>query len=124
MLEVVKSVIQKGDKYLLLKRGTAAKFFSGLWDFPGGKLRPGEDPLVGAKREAYEETALSIEPDKLIEDFNYTETGTVIHFQVFSIKDYSGEVKLSQEHTDYKWLAREELSNYALAPVVNRLLLR
>lgn len=115
MIEVVKSIIVINDKFLLLKRSPKEKFFPGLWDFPGGKLKPGEDPVWGVIRETFEETALNIEPGEIVADFSFT-NGELIHARVFSVKEFTGEVIISRDHTDFKWLTEEEMKDYSLTP--------
>ncbi len=60
MIEVVKALIKKNEKYLLFKRHSDSKFFPGLWDFPGGKIEPGEDVTEALVKESKEETSLDI----------------------------------------------------------------
>ncbi|MDO5492198.1 MAG: (deoxy)nucleoside triphosphate pyrophosphohydrolase [Nesterenkonia sp.] len=45
---------------LLIARRTAPESLAGLWEFPGGKLEPGEDPRVGAVRELAEELGVDV----------------------------------------------------------------
>ena len=118
MINVVKSVIIKNDKMLLIKRSPASKFFPSLWDLPGGQLEQNEEALEGLKRETLEETSLNIEPDKLVCKFDYVEHDTKIIFQVFSIKSAAGNIKLSNDHTEFKWFSKEELKTSDLAPIV------
>jgi mutator protein MutT len=118
MIEVAKSLIKKNEKYLLLKRSSDSKFFPGLWDFPGGKIEPREDVTEALIREAKEETSLEIIPQEKIGDFDYIENDTPVHFQIFSVKNFSGDIKLSQDHSEFIWLSIEGLSKYDLAAIV------
>ncbi|MFA5023285.1 MAG: NUDIX domain-containing protein [Candidatus Paceibacterota bacterium] len=118
MIEVAKALIIKDKKYLLLKRSPDSKFFAGQWDFPGGKLELGEGVLPGLIRESFEETNLLIEPSEKVGDFNSSENDRDIHFQIFSTKNFSGEIRLSNDHTDFSWAGKEEAMNYDITPVV------
>ncbi|OIO46270.1 MAG: hypothetical protein AUJ28_02830 [Parcubacteria group bacterium CG1_02_37_51] len=69
-------------------------------------------------RETNEETSLEIIPEEKIGDFNCTENDVSIHSQIFSVKNYSGEVKLSQDHSESMWLSKEDLEKYDLALIV------
>ena len=57
---IQKAVIKQGDKYLIGLRSENAKYFPLHWDFPGGKLEPGEEPFEGIVREVKEETNLDV----------------------------------------------------------------
>ena len=118
MIEVVKSIIQTEHKYLILKRSSSSKFFPELWDFPGGKINLGEEVKEAVIREIAEETSLTIVPSKKLGDYHYTEHDTPIHFQIFSIASFNGEVKLSEEHSDFVWVSEKNLNKYELAPIV------
>lgn len=49
-----------GGLELLIARRTAPASLAGLWEFPGGKLEPGEEPRVGAVRELAEELGVDV----------------------------------------------------------------
>lgn len=119
MKNIVKAIISKDKKYLLIKRNEGSKFFPNLWDFPGGKLKKDEDLLYGLKREVFEETALKIIPNELVREINIEEQGEKIYFRVFSIKSFDGNVKLSEDHSDFIWIEKNELNKYKLTPVVD-----
>ncbi len=58
----MKAVIVDGEgRTLLIRRSKANKNFTGKWEWPGGKVDPGEDFAVAAVREAKEETGLDVE---------------------------------------------------------------
>ena len=118
MIEITKSLIKKEDKILLIKRTPSSKFFPDLWDFPGGTTKEGEPSIKALIRETKEETSLDIIPGNKIADFNYIEHNTEIHFQIFEIKSFTGNITLSKDHTEFAWIKKENLKDYELAPVV------
>jgi len=59
-VEVAAAVIQRPDGAFLLARRPAGKVYAGYWEFPGGKIEPGEPPAQALARELHEE--LGIEP--------------------------------------------------------------
>ena len=119
MIQVAKAVIWKDHKYvLLIKRSADSKFFPSLWDFPGGKIKEGEDVIQALKREVKEEAQLDIVPKEEQNDHFYTEQGHPIHFRVFLVEEFSGDVKLSKDHTEYRWVDVDDIQYYELAPIV------
>lgn len=119
ILELGKAVIQKEDKYLLLKREPDAEDYQNLWDFAGGRLDPGETPVDAVIRETYEESALKIIPSSEIKEIKYEEEKRILIFHYFEPKSYEGEFKLSSEHTEYAWFTKEELDKLEVHPSVS-----
>lgn len=62
-IEVVAAVIRDGDRVLATQRGYGE--FEGMWEFPGGKIEPGEEREEALKREIDEELAVEIEVEEL-----------------------------------------------------------
>ena len=99
--KIAKAVVMKGDKALLLKRSNYMKKYAGEWDLPGGHVQEEESLEDGLRREVEEETGLKIKsPEKL-----YTDGRT--HYYRAEMDD--SEVKLSDEHTDHKFVSTEDL---------------
>lgn len=57
-LEVAAAVIQRADGAFLLARRPAGKVYAGYWEFPGGKIEPGEEPERALARELHEELGI------------------------------------------------------------------
>jgi 8-oxo-dGTP diphosphatase len=60
VVEVVAAVITQPDGSYLLAERPAGKVYAGYWEFPGGKIEPGETPLEAIRREILEELGLEI----------------------------------------------------------------
>ena len=86
----------------MLKRSNYTKKFAGDWDLPGGHLKPNENLIDGLRRETKEETQLKVRDPIFFLNINN------LHF-FYAMYD-SQEVKLSHEHTDYKFFEKEELN--------------
>lgn len=100
-----KAFIIKDSKLLLIKRRPNDAHRPGAWDIIGGRLEPGESPFLGLQREAKEEADIEIEIVMPL-DVNYftRDDGQQITLMIFLCRIKSGEIKLSEEHTEYKWL--------------------
>ncbi len=101
----VKAFIVKDRKALLIKRRANDVHSPGKWDIPGGRLEPGENPLDGIRRECREEVGLDIEIVMPVEVQHFVrDDGQKITMIIFLCRPLSEEVKLSEEHTEYKWV--------------------
>ena len=96
--------------YLLLKYGW------GHWGFVKGHVEEGEDEKQTVLREAEEEAGINAEQLEFIPSFKekisyfYTNEGKRVYKEVtyFLVKSSEKNVKLSHEHTDYRWLPYKE----------------
>ncbi|MGN3973456.1 (deoxy)nucleoside triphosphate pyrophosphohydrolase [Tsuneonella sp. SYSU-LHT278] len=61
-IAVVAGALEGGDGRFLLQRRPPEKHHGGLWEFPGGKVEPGENPRKALVRELNEELTISIDP--------------------------------------------------------------
>jgi 8-oxo-dGTP diphosphatase len=101
----------KDGKYLVVCR-SAEKYpeVGAKWDIVGGRINPGSSLIENLKREVLEETSLEVvgEP-KLVTAQDILKTDKhVVRLTYLGFAD--GEVKLSEEHSQYKWLSLEEIS--------------
>ncbi len=59
MIEVALGLIGREGRWFLQRRDPLAKVLPGLWEFPGGKVEPGETPAAACLRELAEELSLT-----------------------------------------------------------------
>lgn len=100
-------------------------FLPGLWEIPGGKLEFGEKIENGVKREIEEETGMKtelIEPISVVSWIENNKQYVEIDYLCKPLKDI--KVKLSFEHSDYKWVAFDELHNYEMSPLMKEVIHR
>lgn len=109
---VVAAVVQRGDAYLICQR-PAHKRHGGLWEFPGGKLEPGESILDAARRELSEELGVIVaEVGDTILAIDDPGSHFVIEFHRVQIE---GEPRCL-EHSALVWLSPLDLLERPLAP--------
>jgi 8-oxo-dGTP diphosphatase len=116
MLLIQKAAIKKDGKYLVLLRSAEDDIFPLHWDFPGGKLKENENPIVGIKREVKEETDLNVEPIEIEGVYEMVVNDTDCRFTVYSARLVSRDVKLSLEHMEYKWADKNEILSMKVEP--------
>lgn len=103
-------------------RSPNTTLFPEHWDFPGGKLEPGEDPVSGVEREVLEETSLTVRALKVVGtvdqhlDKNMQEPSH--RFIVYLTTVLSGSVQLSAEHTAYRWATMDAILQLRVQPCI------
>ena len=116
---IQKALVKEGDKFLVLLRAKDAKHFPCCWDFPGGKLEEGEDPFAGIEREVLEETGLKVKALQIVGTYHVTlEDKIPRRFIIYSANTLSGNLKISSEHSDFKWATREEILRLETEPYI------
>lgn len=108
----VKAIIEHNNKFLFIRRSDKYNEITGIWDIPGGRINIGEEPIDGLKREIFEETGLELDEIKQILDastvFQDEEKQIVRITYLCTAKD--SDLKLSEEHTEYKWFSKDEIN--------------
>lgn len=101
----VKSYIVKDGKLLIVKRKPSNVHYAGKWDIPGGRIKLGENPIDGVRRETREETGLEVEILMPIDVQQFTrDDGQKITMIIFLCRPVTRDIKISDEHEDYKWV--------------------
>jgi len=116
ILMSIRAIIRKGNEYLLVQRAANDTFEPNKFEFPGGKVDPGEDLNESLYREIYEETGLMItilEPlfywDEASIKKEYTDFRHVSIFFECSVP-INAKVKTSFEHDQYMWQTLDGIS--------------
>lgn len=81
--EVAVGVLLRADGAVLLADRPAGKAYAGYWEFPGGKVEPGETVAVALARELHEELGIEIGPSTpwVTFEFDYPHAYVRLHFQ-------------------------------------------
>src|SRR5215510_16045607 len=89
-VEVVAAVITRPDGSFLLGQRPAGKVYAGYWEFPGGKVEPGESAPAALKRELHEELGIQVERAYpwLTRDYDYEHAAVRLRF--YRVLDWSG----------------------------------
>lgn len=115
MLEVAAAIIEDKQGRILIARRKQGKVQEGLWEFPGGKIEPGESAQACLRRELREEMNIEIAPYELF-GVNEHDYGTVrIRLIACKATYVGGEIRLT-DHDECKWVERKALPDYPWAP--------
>jgi 8-oxo-dGTP diphosphatase len=107
----VSCMLKYKDKFLVIRRNVSCSQ-GGKWGLPGGKQKEGEKDLETLKRELKEELNYNIkEGIKKIGEWTW-HLDRVVEFPLYEIKlKEKIDVKLDDEHNDYKWVTEDEFFN-------------
>ncbi len=114
MKEVTAAILRKEDKVLIAQRAPGENL-AGKWEFPGGKIEPGETPQECLKREIREELDVDIDVLDFFAESIYTYHSGTIKLIAFWCQWISKDFKLSV-HSRIEWVTRQELDLYDFAP--------
>jgi|TARA_B110000208_G_scaffold106578_1_gene132229 8-oxo-dGTP diphosphatase len=108
--DVVAAIIKKDNLYLVVKRNRD-KYMGLKWEFPGGKVDPGETLQEALVREIYEELNIDINiHEKLAEErYKDNEINIILHYFLCTIKN--GVINLN-EHEAMEWADKENFNQY------------
>lgn len=119
LLLVAAGIVWRNDKVLITKRLANAPY-PGMWEFPGGKVEPGEDPRDAIKRELQEELAIHVSVARVYDVvyFRYPEREVLII--AFECVWTVGEL-LELEVAAHRWVTVGQLSDYEILPADEQL---
>ena len=103
MLQVAAAVIQDGAKMLIARR-RPGKSHAGYWEFPGGKIEPGETNQSALRREIYEELSVKIDVGDLVARVHNQK----VELWAFRATVVEGQLAL-RDHDQMAWLEKGEV---------------
>ena len=109
IVEVVAAVVGRDGRYLITRR-LEGTHLAGLWEFPGGKIRPGEKPVDALTRELAEELGVGATVGELIEtvDWAYPEKSV----RLFFFRCVLDGEPAPLEGQEMRWVAPAALAGY------------
>jgi 8-oxo-dGTP diphosphatase len=111
MVQVVAAIIERGGRILICRR-TAEQSHALQWEFPGGKVEPGETPPQALERELAEELGIQHAAGKEITRYQYTYPGrNPILLIFFRITGFQGEPANLIFH-EMRWEPPERLAAF------------
>jgi 8-oxo-dGTP diphosphatase len=110
------ALIDSGNRILIAQR-PPGKSMTGLWEFPGGKVEPGERPEETVIREMREELRVEIEPRDLTAFVFASHTYPEFHLlmPLYLCRQWVGEIAPTEGQTT-AWVRASELADYPMPP--------
>lgn len=115
MIEVVCGVIGNEDGCFLACLRPRGKHLGGLWEFPGGKVEPGESPAHALERELREELGVDVAVGAALDPVPWSYDRGDICLLPFLCVITSGDLR-PIEHERLHWCAPEDFQTLAWAP--------
>lgn len=123
ILEIVETVLfrrKSEPEFLVLQRSDKETIYPGLWQIVSGGIEPGEKAYEAALREVREETGLKpigLYNTPLTNTFYFFTNDSVNLSPVFAAEvDPNEDVRLSDEHKDFRWLVKDEAISLLVWP--------
>lgn len=113
-ISVVAAVIVRDGAVLCAQRGPSDSL-AGYWEFPGGKIEPGESPAAALKREIAEELECIVNVGAEVTTTTHAYDFGDVKLTTFWCRLVSGEPNLT-EHAEVRWVAPQKLRELEWAP--------
>jgi len=114
-IDVAAAIIENEAGSILIARRKAGKSQAGLWEFPGGKIEPGESIEACIRRELMEELQIEIAIKSYFGTHEHPYETANIRLIAYKVTYLRGDIRLI-DHDAYRWVRREELAEIAFAP--------
>lgn len=125
-LLVVAAAIRRADGAILLQQRPAGKRHGGFWEFPGGKVDPGETPAAALCREITEELAITLDAE-VLDPVGFAETPAEDGLPGLLLLLYTADAWTGSVHgcegQQWGWYTSSQAKNLPLAPM-DRILLK
>ena len=105
------------DNRVLIAQRPAGKSMAGLWEFPGGKIEPGETPEAALIRELHEELGITVLPACLAPFTFASHAYETFHLlmPLYLCRKWTGDV-VAREGQSLRWVRPNALADFAMPP--------
>lgn len=117
-VHVAAGVIRSAEGHVLIAKRPLDKHQGGLWEFPGGKVEPGETVEVALARELAEELGIAVTASRPLIQVSHDYADKQVLLDVWEVFGFTGEPH-GAEGQPLAWVRPDELTNYSF-PAANR----
>lgn len=114
MIDVTAAILIENGRVLIARRRSEDSQ-AGLWEFPGGKVRPEESPEQCLKREVQEELNLQIVVGEFFGESVYAYGDKTIRLLGYYVRAEAGDLA-ANDHSELAWVAVSDLKRYRFCP--------
>jgi 8-oxo-dGTP diphosphatase len=114
MIEVTAAILFNNDQLLIAQRRSTGRL-PNKWEFPGGKVEPGETPEECLKREMDEEFSIDVSVGEFLGESIYHYDHGSIKLLAYRATWIAGDLIL-KDHKAIEWVKIDEIINYDFAP--------
>ncbi len=114
-MNVVAAIIEDTKGQILLSQRPQGKDLAGYWEFPGGKMDPGEDAETALMRELKEELQLDVSIRSRLGQFEYRYGWGMVYLHVFVVRA-KNEPRATTAVAAFKWFDEDGVNGVRLAP--------
>jgi 8-oxo-dGTP diphosphatase len=113
-IRVVGAMIEEEGRYLITQRPPHATLPL-LWEFPGGRVEPGESDQEALARELAEEMGIQVAVGDRVIHVEHAYQSYDIDFCVYRCRHVGGDIQHRRVH-DHRWVRPDELDHYDFPP--------
>lgn len=114
-IKVVIALITDASGNYLLSLRKPNQDLAGCWEFPGGKIDPGETEEQALYRECNEELGIKVTQQDFVYSFIYQYPEKNINFFVYRVSEFSGRAH-GREQQEIRWYSSDEIAKLQLPP--------
>jgi mutator protein MutT len=115
LIHVVAGVVIDSEERVLIAQRPAGKHLAGGWEFPGGKLKPGEERKAGLARELLEEIGITIAKPRPLMRLRHSYSYGDVLLDIWVVRSYSGRPQ-GLDAQALRWCTHEQLATADLLP--------
>lgn len=122
-VHAVVGILRRDDKVLIAER-PVGKPYSGYWEFPGGKVEPGEDSKTALVRELHEELGIDVIHAEHWFEHSHIYPDKAVYLEIWQISTFHGEPH-SKENQQLKWVTMTDIFNMKMLdgnwPIIDKI---
>jgi len=115
VMEVAVAIIVNQEGKTLIAKRKQGKTLGGCWEFPGGKIEPGEKREGSVVRELKEEMDIDVRVGEQIAEIEYSYEWGGVHLIAFQTEIIKGHIKLL-DHDAVAWVLMDDMNKYGMTP--------